>query len=385
MVAGLRDIGTTAAKRVVPDVKDEIVLVQPSSAPVTFFLKKFKKREVSQYSYDHLEKDMYPRMAKVSGAQTSDDVTIELIAGHGVRVPKNAVMLNRRTREMFLVTAISTDALTSVRGIGGVAEAMLDGDDVEFQFTAFEDGTTSGDMKSVKEDPVTNYTQIIRTKYGFTGRQVNTKLFGGNDKKTEGAWQAIDHTVQIEQMLLFGRKHTRTGAGGKFQTFSGGAEYHIKTNVWDVNGNIPTVDDIVQVLEEFMKHGRGGYLGGTKKKIGFFSPRWMSIFSKLAHSQLQYRPPDTSLGIEIAEIATPHGKLMLVEDPLLTGPEHGGWGFIIDLNHAYYTYHQGRNTRLLDNRQANDADSEELEWFSDCGAEFEIEFAHGIWKGLPGF
>jgi hypothetical protein len=385
LVSGMRDPGTTVGQRIIADVKDQIVMVLPSATPLTYLTKRFRKRQVTQYSYDWLEKDEYPRIADVSGAHASDVTTINVATGHGARVPRNAAMLNRRTREVFLVTAIATDALTVVRGIGGVQEAMIDGDKVEFLNTAFEDGSSRGDLKSIKEDRQFNYTQIIRTAWGYTGRQKNTDMYGGKDPKTERMWQAIEHAKSIEHMLLFGRRHTRTGSGGKLQTFSAGAEAHIKTNVWDVMGNNPTVDQMVEVLEEFMRHGRGGYLGGSKTKWGFFAPRWCSLFQKLAHAHIEYRPADTSLGIKIGKLATVHGDLMIVEDPILTGAEHGGWGVILDLNHCYYVYHQGRDTRLLDNRQANDVDGTEEEYLTDCGAQVELEFAHGIWKGLPGF
>lgn len=386
VVVGERDPGTTVAQRIIADVKDEIIFVQPSASPLTYMTKRFRKREVSQYSYDWLEKDIYPRLSDVVGAVLSSDLTIVVGAGQGASIPANAVLMNRRTREQVLVVSVSTDTITVVRGIGGIQEAMNDGDKLDLLRVVFEDGASKGNIKSVKEDRKFNYTEIIRTISGWTGRQMNTAMYGGKDPQTERKWAAIEHSISIEEMLLFGRRHTRTGAGGKLQTMSGGLEFFITTNVWDLAGNEPNVDQIVEVLEEGMKHGRGGYLnGGTRTKWLFHSPRWGSKFQKMAHNRIEYRPPDTSLGILIGELKTSHGTLMLVEDPLLTGPEHGGWAFLVDLNHCYYVYHQGRDTKLLDNRQANDVDGTEEEYLTDCGAQVELEFAHSIWKGLPGF
>jgi hypothetical protein len=386
IVVGERDPGSTVQQRIIADVKDEIIFVQPSAAPLTHMTKRFRKREVTQYSYDWLEKDVYPRLTDVVGAVLSSDTSIVLGAGQGASIPVNAMLLNRRTREQVLVTSISTDTLTVVRGIGGIQEAMNDGDKLDFLRSVFEDGSSKGSLKSVKEDRKFNYTEIIRTAYGFTGRQQNTSMYGGKDPATERKWQAIEHSISIEEMLLFGRRHTRTGAGGKLQTMSGGLEFFITTNVWDLAGNEPNVDQIVEVLEEGMKHGRGGYLsGGTRTKWLFCSPRWGSKFSKMGHDKIQYRPADEKLGIKIGSLDTSHGTMQIVEDPLLTGPEHGGWAFLIDLNHVFYVYHQGRDTKLLDNRQANDVDGMEEEYLTDCGAQVELEFAHSIWKGLPGF
>jgi hypothetical protein len=386
VVTGERDPGSTVAQRIIADVKDEIIFVQPSAAPLTYMTRRFHKRQVSQFSYDWLEKDVMPRLSDVVGAVLSSDTTINVGAGQGSSVPINAVLLNRRTREQVLVTAVATDALTVVRGIGGIQEAMNDGDKLDFLRAVFEDGSSKGSLKSTKEDRKFNYTEIIRTAYGFTGRQQNTDMYGGKDPATERKAQAIEHTISIEQMLLFGRRHTRTGAGGKFQTMSGGLEFFITTNVWDLAGNEPSVDQITEVLEEGMKHGRGGYLsGGSRTKWLFCSPRWGSKFSKMGNAKIELRPADTQLGIKIATLSTTHGDIQIVEDPLLSGPEHGGWAFLLDLNHVYYVNHQGRDTKLLDNRQANDVDGMEEEYLTDCGAQVELEFAHSIWKGLPGF
>ncbi len=386
VVVGERDISSVPSQRVIADVKDEIIFVQPSASPLTYMTKRFHKREVTQYSYDWLEKDIYPRLSDVVGAVLSTDLTIVLGAGQGASIPFNGVLLNRRTREQVLVVSVSTDTVTVIRGIGGIQEAMVDGDKLDLLRVVFEDGSSKGNLKSIKEDRKFNYTEIIRTIYGFTGRQQNTSMYGGKDPATERKWQAIEHSISIEEMLLFGRRHTRTGAGGKLQTMSGGLEYFITSNVWDLGGNEPNVDQMVEVLEEGMKHGRGGYLsGGTRTKYLFASPRWASKFQKMGHDKIQYRPADTSLGIKIGQLDTVHGTLMIIEDPLLTGPEHGGWAFLVDLNHCYYVYHQGRDTKLLDNRQANDVDGAEEEYLTDCGAQVELEFAHMIWKGLPGF
>lgn len=386
IVTTLRDPGTTVGQRVIADVRDQLVLVRPSAAPFTFFTKRFRKREVHQYSYDWLTKDAHPHSATVASAATSGGTSIVVSSGEGTRFPVNALVLNRNTRERFLVTAITTDTLTATRGIGSTAQAMSAGDPLEILNTGHEDGASRGDLKSTKEEREWNMTQIVRNAYGWTGRQMNTSMYGGSDVKTERAAQAVEHAMAIENMLLFGTRHTMTGANGKLQTFSGGAEYFIKTNIWDVQGNEPSGDLIVEVLEEFLRHGKGGYEQGmTKKKFGFFSPRWMTKLSKLKSSHLEMTVKDTSWDIRIVELVTPHGTLMCIEDPILSGPEHGGWGFIIDPNHCFYVYHKGRDTKLLDNRQANDVDGEIEEYLTDCGSEIQLEFAHGIWKGLAGF
>lgn len=383
MVSGMRDPGQTVSQRIIADVQDEIHMYLPEAAPLTLLTTRIKKsREVTQYSYDWLTKDEYPRFAVVSGAQTSSDTSIELQTGHGGRFAANYVLLNTRTREHILVSSISTDTLTVVRGIGGIQEAMNDGDNLVFTRMVAADGASIGTLKSVQETRDFNYTEIIRTPFGFTGRQENTDLYGGKDPMTERKWQAIEHSKSIEYMLLFGKRHTRTASSGFLQTFSGGAEFFIRSNVWDLNGVSLSERAFDEFLEQAMRWGRGGHLGGSATKYLFASARLMTIIHQWAKDRIEYRPLDDQIGIKVGKYVTTHGTIMLIHDPLLIN-DHAAYAFLLDLNHVRRTHHQGRNTKLLTGREANDVDGMQEEYLSDVGAQFELEASHAMIKGIP--
>lgn len=383
LVAGMRDPGTTVSQRIIADVKDEIALYMPSANPVTVITSHMRrKREATQFQYDWLTKDEQPRSVTVLNAYTAGATSIVLAAGHGDRIANNYVLLNKRTREHALVTLVSTDTLTVVRGIGGVQEAGLAGDSLEFQRAVFEDGGGIGTLKSIKEDREFNYTEIIRTPFGFTGRQKNTSMYGGKDPMTERKWQGIEHAHSIENALMFGRRHSRTGSGGKLQTFTGGVEFYLRSNVWDLNGNIPTERAFIEWLEVAMLYGKGGNLEGTQTKYFFCSARWLTVIEQWARDKIEYRPLDKRVGLKVGFFDTAHGTVVLVKQPLFVG-DHGGFGMLLDLNHVRYVYHSGRDTKLLEGRQANDVDGEQEEYLSDCGLELELEAAHSMVRGLP--
>lgn len=383
LVAGMRDPGSTTSQRIIADVKDEIALYMPSANPVTTITSHLRrKREATQFQYDWLTKDEFPRNSTLSAGVTSGATALVLAAGHGDRVAANYVLLNKRTREHVLVTLVATDTLTVVRGIGGVQEAMNANDILEFQRAVFEDGAGIGTLKSIKEDREFNYTEIIRTPFGFTGRQKNTSMYGGKDPMTERKWQGIEHAHSIENMLLFGRRHSRTGTGGKLQTFSGGIEYFLRSNIWDLNGNIPTERAFIEWLEVAMLYGRGGNLDGTQTKYLFCSARWLTVIEQWARDKIEYRPIDKRVGLKVGFFDTAHGTVVLVKQPLFVG-DHGGLAMLLDMNHVRYVNHQGRDTKLMEGRQANDVDGEQEEYLTDCGLELELEAAHSMVKGLP--
>jgi hypothetical protein len=388
IVTGIRDPGSTVAQRIIADVQDEILLYMPSAAPLTTLSGMMrKKRETTQYAFDWLEKDEFPRSVTNTTVDAVGNVTtVAVTAGQGVRVAPNFVLRNRTTGEQMLVTAVATDSLTVVRGIGngGVGLAIANGQILDFLRAVYPDGAGIGTMKSIKEDRKFNYTEIVRTPFGFTGRQMNTDMYGGKDPMTEKKWHGIEHAKSLENSMFFGKRHTQNAASGMIQSFTGGLESFIATNVWDLAGLNLTERAFVEFLEFGMKWGRGGSneRGGDATKYLFASRSWLTEIEFFAKPRIQYRPIDKRIGLKAGFYDTTHGTVVLVMTPILDGA-HADKAFLVDMNHIRYAYHQGRDTKLLDNRQANDIDGESFEYMTDFGAQIELEAAHGILKGLP--
>ena len=51
------------------------------------------------------------------------------------------------------------------------------------------------------------------------------------------------------------------------------------------------------------------------------------------------------------------------------------------MNHVQYVCYEGRDTSLLENRQANDLDGTKHEFMTDCGWAWMNQSSHGIIKG----
>ena len=381
---GPSDARTSVALK--PDVQDKIVMVRPTAAPFTVLQTKVRERKsVSQWQHYWLEKDEMPRVARLSGAILVGATSLAVQAGHGARIPLNALVKNRTTREVILVIARTTDTCgTIVRGIGGInGAAMADGDELEILGTAHEDGAASQTAQSVVEVGEFNYTQILRQAIDFTGRQMNTDFFGGNDMANERAWAAIEFSKQIEKCSFFGHRSTRTGTNGKLQTTFGGLEFFIKSNVFDLNGNKPTLRMIDEWLEVAMKLGKGGNENGNGTKMLFCSARWLTEFDWFAKDRIETVPESTVFGLSVKRYVSSHGSILITKSPALEGGEQSGYAFLVDLNHVQGRYHQGRDTQVYKNRQANDIDGQKDEIIGDLGLQVEAEYAHGMLKGLP--
>lgn len=383
VIQGMRNANDTVDGRIIKDVQDKIVLVMPKATPyITLTSKIRKKRKATQFRYDVLTKDEYPRVVAAEGALDSDDTSLVLAAGHGDRVAVNYILQNLSTGEQVAVTAVSTDTLTIVRGIGGGAADIADGDLFLFLRQVFEDGSDIGIIKSAKETFDYNYTEIMRRSYGWTDRQINTDMYGGRDTMTEREFQAIEFKKDMELAMIFGKRHSRTESSGKLRTFTGGIDSQITTNRWDLNGALPTESAFIEMMEETMRYGEGGSENGSGEKWLLGSSRWMTVMNKWGGDRMEFRPGDKTLGMDFTKYTSPHGVLNMVKMPLLDR-NHPDRAYILDFNHLRYVYHQGRDVKLLKNRQGNAVDGQIEEFIADVGAQVEMEMAHACLLGLP--
>jgi hypothetical protein len=365
------------AQRVVMDMKDRILLYQPEATPLLTLTGKIKgKRKAFNRKHEWLEKDFKPRKVTVSGAQTAVDTSIELVTGDGTKVAARDILKNLRTNELFLVTTMATDTATVVRGIGGAGVIMNDGDVCIILGSSYPDNSTMGTMKSITEYANYNYTQIVRTPFGFTGRDLVTELYGGDDKMNETKWQAIEHKKSLEYFMWFGKRHIIAAAGGVHETtFMGGVDWALQTNVWNLGGTALTERIFNQFLEEALRWGKGGRLNGSGTKYLFCSSAWLTELNQMAINRLQTKVLDSQIGFEASKYVSPHGTVYFVPVPLFD-EYHPYAAYLLDLNHIDAVYLRQRDTKLLTGREANDLDGEAYEYFTDGGIEISEEFAH---------
>jgi hypothetical protein len=375
MISGSRGHEQLNAARVVVDMQDDILLFQPEATPLlTLTAKMRRKREAVNPLFEWLEKDEYPRTLEVTAVYDSDDTSISVTAGQEARVYANAVVQNVRTGELILVGATSSGSLSSLtRGIGGGQSNGEVGDKLLFVFNAIEDGADTPAQRSIQEFNLSNRTQIVRTAFGFTGRDLVVELYGGRDEMTETKWQSIEHKRSIEYLMFFGKKHLITGTHQ--QTFSDGLDNRIATNRWNISGTDFTEDAWVAFLEHGMKWGKGGNQNGKGTKYALMSSRWMSELNGIARDRLQYRVLDDQIGFSAMEYVSPHGRVMMLHSPLLDY-YHPERCYLVDLNHGRYVYLRGRDTKLYYDRQGNGIDGRINEYISDVGSQWEFEHAH---------
>lgn len=379
-----------SSKRLKADVSDTLLLTEPSTTPAAFMVGKLRERRTaSQYEFTWLEMRPYPRDIILTGnyaGGTAPGAAANLTIAAYAKLTKNMVIRHNASGELFLVTATPTSTtVATLANLGGTGNdaAITQPADFAIVNNAYVDGGDIGEPRTVVDQPVSNYTQIFRTPYGFTGRQLNTEFYGGQDKEVIRKWAAVEHAKSLENSLFFGKKALLTDStSGKLITLTAGLLSSVKTNVYDVQNNPLDETNFVKWLEYAMIYGDGGNLNGRGMKYLFASPRICTDIQFWAADRLRHTPIDKQYGLWAEDFDTAHGMVRIVRTPSLRA-KNGQFGFLMDMNHVRYVAHRGRDTKLYEDRQGNGLDAEMEELLSDVGWQIEMEEAHGAIINYP--
>jgi len=383
---GVREPLDLSTPRVKIEMDDEMYWTLPEATPLTVIMNKVRDtKRVENYKHEWLRKDEFPRSADVAADAVVGATTLYIPVADVDRVIAGHVLKNSKTEEVVWVSAVTraTGALTVTRSLNGVAKAMTAGETLVCIGTAFVDGSAKPDYQSSVETPDYNYTQIFRRGWGYTRRLKSLGTYGGKDPDTVEQEVAIEHRLDKEYACLFGARYydaTYAALGTVFST-CGGVSQFVKTNIWNVNHNIPEKADWFKFAEDAMRFGKGGYMKGKSLKFFFCSANWRSYFAEMFHDQVRYEPLAEDLGIVASSITTPHGKIVITHSPILDR-FHQGYGFLIDPAHMRRVVFGEWDNYLEENIQTPGTAAEEHAYYSDEGWEFDEEAPHAIVYGL---
>jgi hypothetical protein len=94
-------------------------------------------------------------------------------------------------------------------------------------------------------------------------------------------------------------------------------------------------------------------------------------------------PKEDSYGLSIKRLVTPHGDWLFKTHPLFKeNPFHQNRLMILDMGDLQYHCLSGRDTKLLTNRQSNNADQRYDEWLTEATIEVRFPRRHMIIDGL---
>lgn len=349
--------------------------------------------------------------------------------GHVVKI---VATISAVDKDLFgIVTDIDrTNNFLVVRAIGAYGSATTDtainvtlvknligdvGDEVLVIGSAFAEGLS--DMRTntseVSTLPLefTNYVQIFRTMFSITGRAVKTPLKwdetgGYRDKAKE---HAIQHMIEMEKAFLFGRRDKYVASGdatpssgaGLPTTTTGGVIYYLER--WEAGdyGSVTASsdsDDDKRIIENaggnmdedtfdtYMERLFRNTASSSNEKLCLCGSGFLKTINQLFRSKSVLNtniPSRDAYGMVVSQLVTPFGSVYFKTHPLFNqNSTLRNNALFLDTGNLKYRYFEGRDTTLLKDREANDGDYKQSEWFTDAGLELWQPEAHLYLKNV---
>lgn len=392
VISGQRRTDNVASTQRVIDMAKEINLLEPSAAPITVILNNIYNGGRSRAATDPLfkwhEDELEARSDAVNNGSGITSTATTVTVDTGTLFAQDDLVKNPRTGEVFLVTGISTNDLTVVRGVSGSGNAaMNDNDPLYIIGSAADEGGTSFSARTYNPTAVSNYTQIFRNSVEMSG----TWLSASNESSPHD-WPyqqkkiGIEHAKDKELAFLLGKPSSDAGDSSNGDRRTTGGVLHFATqNNTDAGGSLTEAE-----FETFL---RGLFRYGSQRRTLFASPLVISVLNQFATSKLSLiqSDRDKTYGLDISEWVSPHGTVAIVKHNLLEVGVYTGYAVAVDFDaNVAYRYLNGdgpggsRDTKLYVNRQENDRDGRKDEWLSECGLQFPQPKRHGVLTGVTG-
>jgi len=200
------------------------------------------------------------RIDATSSATTAavlvDATTIPVVDGSKFRA--GMTLSPTGSEEIILVTAVSGNNLTVVRGFGGsTAAALTSGQVLTIDSVGREENSLAENDGIFQPDSVENFFQTMDTAVEFSRRALSTIQFGDTNSLAFQVSERIRQlTIQMDRALVRGRKAVAT-IGGKDVTYTGGLRFYAtQTGAINTSGaGALTLDKINAANAEIVARG----------------------------------------------------------------------------------------------------------------------------------
>jgi len=387
-IQGLRGTGEFTSDFRPKNYRELFTLLEPNgNAPLNAMLAMGSSEPTDDPEYKNFRDELPERKLKVNGAVASTSTTsITIDASDDNKFAINgAIVVNSETGEVMHVTADTTaTTLTVARNIGGTSHQIADNADMFIAGFAAQEGGSSPTAISFDATVSSNFTQIFRTAFAVTNTMQSTFLRTG-DKLDEAMTKALKlHMSDIERAMFFGQKHEANGSTAQPTRYTGGL--------------LNSLSNVVDVTTDYASYGGSGagtmteegfdsllistvFKFGSKQKIAFVGENVANHLQQYGKDRWQPTAMEGAYGVNLTRYNTFAGDLMVHLHPQFRQiPNMANAMIIVDFPYLVYRHLEGRDTQLLENRQAVDADSVKHEYLTECGLELLQDKTHAYIK-----
>ena len=372
ILSGLVDTADPVAAELKVDMREKIADLDPDTSQFTTMLMKLPQERANSFKVEWLNDELMPLVSALAASATSADTNLQVTTGEGAYFKAGHIIRNVLTGEPMRVTGAAASSITVVRAIDGSTAVSSASADAKLVIVggSNEQGATAPTALITQRATNYNYTQIIRNSYRFTNTAKATAWYGGPLEAKERRKKAVEHKWEIENMLFFGARSYSAGTNNPRHSSGGLLQFVTAESDTD------TLDEVE--LQTFFRHGLEY---GSKRKVFFCAPLVAQVISSFVEEDFQARPGDNIHGVKVDGVISGVSGQQI---PVIVKREwkrygeaagqYGTYGVLVDLD--YVQLAPLRDTALLGNRQANDADESMAEYLTEVSLKVERPEVH---------
>ena len=384
------------ADRFVPEIRDMILMYGPNINPLTLISSKSKKRTVGNPTYKVMHDKQLPRYDRINNGAGYSNSATSLVVDNGSYFRANDLVRNTRTGEIFLVTAVSTNTLTAVRGYdsgaAGTGVAMLDNDELMIIGNSMSERAAAPSVLITDPTTVTNYIQRFGRVTGLSVQREHTKEYGPKEAERQKKAAMIEFKKDIEYAFKFGKPLNDVEGASPLDSAvsdsrrqTGGLQYWIdnyaSANVLDAGGVI-TQNQLWDFVEPMFKDYPEDTTDQQFELMALCSPKAFQVFHNWGIPVVRISEKTKNYGLALQTYQTPVGRLSLAQDYTLQGDEYNDWMFVINPSDLEYVCQQGLDMQLKTDIQNNDVHEKKDELFGYLGFGMGRPELHGYIKNM---
>ena len=277
------------------------------------------KSGASDTVFNWFEDVHQPGRSAATGGTTTTTVGVD----DGSRYVPNQILLVEDTGEYIMVTAVSGNNLTVIRGMGGTSVVSITNTmHLQLIGNAHEEASLLPTAITQQGNLRTNYTQIFRNGWAVSGSAKAVTYRTGNKVAYNKQMCAMYHAEDMERAMMWGVKDVRTINGKPFRMTDGiksqmtqyGATV-LAANTGSTAGNLSQADFSNFVRQIFAKNVKGQ----PNERIAFCGDIVLQTLNRMTFLDGNYQifQGEQKLGITVTTIVTPFGSLKLMTHPLM--------------------------------------------------------------------
>ncbi len=361
------------------DVSDLIGLISPYETPLLDVFGDSLRPATSTH-HEWLEDELLPNKDSIDDSSISSPSTeTSFDAANGSRFRVGDQIQVEGSKELMLVTAVSTDTLTVVREYAGTtAEDIVDGQVINILGNAALEGSDKPSARFTNRTRKSNYTQIFTATVEVSGTDIAARQLGLDDELDLQKQERLRELIRdLENTVINGGRVVSDPQGSStVRRTMKGIIQHLSTNVFSVgDSGFPSGNDLDEAKINYVLRNIWDSSNGNVDLIavGGFQKRKVNSFLSALRS---YSGSDTTFQDMVSVYESDFGVCRIITTRWI--PEDAV--LLLDSSRVNVLGLSGRSFHFKPLASGGDYECGEV--IGEYTLELKNEGAHGLIRGL---